>query len=326
METLERAEAISQLAQYALSNLSQQERASQLESMQSEYWDEDEEWGQIPETLRAELKAGQLQGPASDNRYDAILVLWLRRRYEAADNAYLIACLEGYGLAVDEIIGTPPVRHPCPCCGRCTLEGRGCYDICCVCWWEDDGQDNPNADRVKGGPNYHLSLTQARVNFLLAGISDPMRTDLRQHQDPVEMYEVGRRFRLSDDHIFALEEAGDWISSEFGVMRKEDFDLETNVTRVAWRLDATREPLDPRRDLLREDLIQIEFGNGLVLDVGWYPEFSSDGTFRLVVVDDDWDAPLRRSTSANLADLHVQFTACLEYARTLKSPAIVSGT
>jgi hypothetical protein len=41
----------------------------------------------------------------------------------------------------------------------------------------------------------------------------------------------------------------------------------------------------PRRDLLREDLIQIEFGNGVVLDVGWYPEFSSDGAFGLVVID-----------------------------------------
>jgi hypothetical protein len=39
------------------------------------------------------------------------------------------------------------------------------------------------ADNVRGGPNYHLSLTQGRINFLKHGISDPDREDLREHQD-----------------------------------------------------------------------------------------------------------------------------------------------
>lgn len=29
--------------------------------------------------------------------------------------------------------------HPCPCCGYKTLPGRGDYDLCPVCWWEDEG-------------------------------------------------------------------------------------------------------------------------------------------------------------------------------------------
>lgn len=29
--------------------------------------------------------------------------------------------------------------HSCPCCGYRTLPGRGDYDLCPVCWWEDDG-------------------------------------------------------------------------------------------------------------------------------------------------------------------------------------------
>jgi hypothetical protein len=29
--------------------------------------------------------------------------------------------------------------HPCPCCGYRTLPGRGDYDLCPVCWWEDEG-------------------------------------------------------------------------------------------------------------------------------------------------------------------------------------------
>jgi hypothetical protein len=55
--------------------------------------------------------------------------------------------------------------YRCPCCGHRTLDERGVYDICQVCYWEDDGQDDHDADEVRGGPNYELSLTQARQNF-----------------------------------------------------------------------------------------------------------------------------------------------------------------
>jgi hypothetical protein len=58
-----------------------------------------------------------------------------------------------------------PKIHRCPCCGFRTLSERGMYEICPVCFWEDDGQDDQDADVVRGGPNYELSLTQARKNF-----------------------------------------------------------------------------------------------------------------------------------------------------------------
>ncbi|MFF1770133.1 CPCC family cysteine-rich protein [Streptomyces sp. NPDC058249] len=31
--------------------------------------------------------------------------------------------------------------YGCPCCGFLTLDERGSYEICPVCFWEDDGQD-----------------------------------------------------------------------------------------------------------------------------------------------------------------------------------------
>ncbi len=67
-----------------------------------------------------------------------------------------------------------PVDLPlrCPCCGCLTLDERGDYDICPVCFWEDDGQDDYDADVVRGGPNRSLSLTQARDNYRRFGACD----------------------------------------------------------------------------------------------------------------------------------------------------------
>lgn len=58
-----------------------------------------------------------------------------------------------------------PYRVKCPCCGYPTLDERGAYDICVLCNWEDDGQDDPYADEVWGGPNADYSLTEARNNY-----------------------------------------------------------------------------------------------------------------------------------------------------------------
>jgi hypothetical protein len=41
-----------------------------------------------------------------------------------------------------------------------------------VCFWEDDGQDDHDAERIRGGPNQRLSLAQARLNFAAFGACD----------------------------------------------------------------------------------------------------------------------------------------------------------
>jgi hypothetical protein len=54
----------------------------------------------------------------------------------------------------------------CPCCGYPTLSERRAFDICAICRWEDDGQDDNRADEVRGGPNGDYSLSEARRNFI----------------------------------------------------------------------------------------------------------------------------------------------------------------
>jgi hypothetical protein len=70
----------------------------------------------------------------------------------------------------DAPIPLPPFA--CPCCHSLTLDGRGNFEICPVCYWEDDGQDDEDADVVRGGPNGELSLTQARENYRKFGACD----------------------------------------------------------------------------------------------------------------------------------------------------------
>src|SRR5436309_2352246 len=57
------------------------------------------------------------------------------------------------------------VRLTCPCCGYPMLSESAADEICRLCNWQDDGQDDSNADEVRGGPNRSYSLTEARENF-----------------------------------------------------------------------------------------------------------------------------------------------------------------
>ncbi len=82
----------------------------------------------------------------------------------------------------------PGVQFACPCCRSLTLHERGGYDICPVCFWEDDGQDDQDAARVRGGPNGSLSLEQARRNFASFGACEERH---RQHVRPPTEAERG---------------------------------------------------------------------------------------------------------------------------------------
>ncbi|HEX7286956.1 MAG TPA: CPCC family cysteine-rich protein [Candidatus Angelobacter sp.] len=75
----------------------------------------------------------------------------------------------------------PPrgIRFSCPCCGYPTLGGRGTDEICELCWWEDDGVDDNEADEEQHGPNAGYSLNEARMNFQVFGVMFPQDNDPR---------------------------------------------------------------------------------------------------------------------------------------------------
>lgn len=59
-------------------------------------------------------------------------------------------------------------KFQCPCCDYFTLSERGIYDICPICYWEDDGLDLNKPDKISG-PNHGLTIAQARENFSKVG-------------------------------------------------------------------------------------------------------------------------------------------------------------
>lgn len=58
-------------------------------------------------------------------------------------------------------------RIACPCCGFLTLESYGHFDICDVCFWEDDLLQRGKPD-YGGGANVPC-LNEARENFRAFG-------------------------------------------------------------------------------------------------------------------------------------------------------------
>jgi len=63
----------------------------------------------------------------------------------------------------------------CACCGYRTLpEGAGGYEVCPVCWWEDDPVQMASP-LLRGGANA-VSLAEAQLYFIGSGFSDPRFT------------------------------------------------------------------------------------------------------------------------------------------------------
>lgn len=56
---------------------------------------------------------------------------------------------------------------------------------------------------------------------------------------------------------------------------------------------------------LDEDLLQLTFSDGVIIDIGWYPSFDEKGEFILQVIhDNDWEKPsLKISSGWNKNDL-----------------------
>jgi hypothetical protein len=112
---------------------------------------------------------------------------WLERHREKDKLDYL---LTGVGRDIQIVYGPPKEkgeRYKCPCCQYKTLYTRGSWNICPVCRWKDDGQDDHNSDTFGDGANLNLTLTQARENFLKFGAKSPQLVSQARLPKPEEL-------------------------------------------------------------------------------------------------------------------------------------------
>ena len=73
-----------------------------------------------------------------------------------------------------------------------------------MCNWEDDGQDEQDADEVRGGPNLGMSLETARLNF----------------ESHLVMYEPGNDPRISKGDSEAVQAVKRDVVAAFSAMQE----------------------------------------------------------------------------------------------------------
>lgn len=63
-------------------------------------------------------------------------------------------------------------------------------------------------------------------------------------------------------------------------------------------------PLAEQEELLLEDLLQIQYRDNIILDVGWYPEFDISGNFLVQIIkNQDWSTPVFKKACQNIENL-----------------------
>jgi hypothetical protein len=86
-------------------------------------------------------------------------------------------------------------KFTCPCCGYNTLDEQppGTYDICRICFWEDDGVQFDDPD-YEGGAN-EVSLRQGQINYqnfgaceerFISNVRKPNKDDTYKGPKPIK--------------------------------------------------------------------------------------------------------------------------------------------
>ncbi|MEP3890414.1 MAG: CPCC family cysteine-rich protein [Hellea sp.] len=229
--TLSRAAAIETLAKHEMT--SKDDRADSLGHLHSNYdwngdlsqqitysWDEthkkhmpDSEpnivFQKIVDSGLSDVFITGKFGDPSDSKYDDILIEYAKEDFQFWNNDQLLEALDALGHKTRRLIGTLKL-YACPCCGANSLTERGEWDICPICWWEDDGTDNEEASLYFSGPNNGLQLTAARINFIEHGIYNPDRKDLLEKALPLKLFDLTRIFKIDSQNGRIFETSTNW--------------------------------------------------------------------------------------------------------------------
>ncbi len=91
-------------------------------------------------------------------------------------------------------------KYPCPCCGYLVFdESPGSYDICPICFWEDD-LSQLRFVRTTGAN--HVSLLEGQENFVNEGVCElRFRSNVRAANASDLREPQWRRFDISKDSV-----------------------------------------------------------------------------------------------------------------------------
>ncbi len=93
---------------------------------------------------------------------------------------------ERWSEIVEKLTANATKKYKCPCCGCYTMDSpNGSYEICEVCFWEDDKVQN-NAPDLAGGANA-VSLNEARENYRKYGACDEKSVPFTRLPTPEEL-------------------------------------------------------------------------------------------------------------------------------------------
>ncbi|MFG3614040.1 CPCC family cysteine-rich protein [Rummeliibacillus stabekisii] len=156
-----RKEAIKIIIENDITKLTREER----EALILNSWGIDEhdpEFHYFSTSLQYELLSSDIPtNDVMDLRYNDLLLIGAEGSFYGIPNNYLSKLVSEIVGSHIKVEGYVEKLLPCPCCNYETLIQRGEYEICPVCFWEDDGNNVPSR---YSGPN-HMTLSEGRRNF-----------------------------------------------------------------------------------------------------------------------------------------------------------------
>lgn len=112
-------------------------------------------------TIKEKHELAEFEGIELDDIFE-----YLKEKYIGLKVSYIneqIKNLYQFPLAV---IGNPKILSTCPCCSYKTILEKGNYEICPICFWEDDGSN----DESRYSQANHMTLQDAKDNFIIKGV------------------------------------------------------------------------------------------------------------------------------------------------------------
>jgi len=156
---MSRDEAIRILITHRIAELTPMERINLL----MDWWaidSYDSEYAKLPDALKIELTQTDHPNNPEDSKYNPLICVALQDCYIGVLNSYLENQLSFLG-RTERVIGCIEQLEVCFCCGYRSLKPPGAFEICRVCFWEQDG--TTELDRIS--PANHITLRQARLNI-----------------------------------------------------------------------------------------------------------------------------------------------------------------